>query len=391
MSYKNSADQLQSEWPVNETDDPNAIGIIPMAGPKSDALEVAKTASDLKGTPVFYTTGPYADSAGNWIDPVPVFGGDSPPPIAGPTNFWTNEDDLTEFAPDFDVAGPHVVAALMFHFEGDPVFTVTHEGEALTVVQLSLNQTAKIGSLLAIGKNLTVESGKMKFACTGGTFGGAFGRANELEYEPVVAWSDKAVGIAAQHAYSGPVAGDLIGVGIADTSVSIGVLFSGLNRIAYSRPLTGDPIAVTPPSPLEGNWVANPDGSYTHDAPGDYQSSGQWIFDAPVEGPIWVDVGLDVEWGSAYRQSIGPDTKYAATTVAGYGQNYTNQIGVAGVNYEYGTIEARGEVNAFRVRWLKDPKVAGSSIWRKDGVNASTMTNPYGVEWASCIMCLTPA
>lgn len=318
-----------------------------------------------------------------------VITGSPIPPVPGPSVFWTNDDDLDEFETAFDVAASNVIVEMAFHYEGDPEFTITHEGEPIDIVAISLNDAAKIGCLIAIGSHLTVETGSIKIVSTGGTFGGVFGRANELEYEPTVLWSDHKEGTAPLAVLGGSATGDVIAVGIAETNTANGVIFTNLDRLAYARPLTGDEIPTTPPASVSGGWTDNGDGSYTHTGGGDYEKAGSWVFGAPVTGPIWIDVGVDIGVSSRYRQYIeGDSEKYAASIVQGNNQNFTNQIGSASEEYTHGDIGAIGDVTAYRIRWLKDPKVAGSSIYRRVGEHNAFLNNFSSSESAVCAVCL---
>lgn len=379
-------------WAVKNDPDSDIV-----AEYKSDSFIISDSVSVASPIPIFLTENDYwVDAAGNVQDVLRLNLRGIIPPVPGPMGFWTNDHDLTEYETAFDVAGPNIFVCMAFHYEGDIDFTVTHEGEELEIVSISLNDDAGIGCLIAIGVNMTIETGTLKFEATGGTFGGVFGEANELDYVPSIAWVDDAIGDDQNDTLGGSEVGDVIAVGVALGNVANGVQFTNLDVLTFGRPISGDPIPVTPPAVIGGGWT-EAGGVYSHDESGGYTRSNEFIFDDPVEGPIWVDVGVNVGVGAGYRQYItGPtDERYAGTIRRGDNQNFTNGIGLAGQMYESGSISANGVVDAWRVRWLKDPIIAGSTINRKNGQSAANMRSSYGQPWAICAVCLvdnwTPA
>lgn len=306
--------------------------------------------------------------------------------------FWTNDDDLTEFDVAFDVAGPNIMVIMAFHYEGDPEFTITHEGEEVPIRVISLNEDALIGTLIAIGTNLTVEVGSLHIECTGGSFGGVWGRADEIDYQPAIAWVDSAEGNQGNTTLSGAETGDVIAVGAAKTNVANGVVFTNLTRLDFARILTGDEIPVTPPSVMTGGWVDEGGGTYSITGGTNYAELGPFTFDDDYTGLIWVDVGLDIAINSGYRQYIkGSDEAFAGTIRSGANQNMTNGIGSGTETYNVGSIAANGDVRAFRIRWLKDPKIAGANVSRRDGQNSAVVNNFSGQQFSACAVCLIPA
>lgn len=144
-----------------------------------------------------------------------IFGGtDAPvPPAPGPLDFHTDNTGLTSFTQQFGLALPQAAVGMSFFYTGTPIFNITYGGQQLQAYAVLSAQG--IGSLIAIGQGLTVGTAPLLITCTGGTFGGLFGRINEINYTYAFNWQYSAApsspGVAPS--YTGTV-GEIFAAGV---------------------------------------------------------------------------------------------------------------------------------------------------------------------------------
>lgn len=102
------------------------------------------------------------------------------PPIPGPLDYASPFlDSFTNFAQPFDLASPDAVLGLVCDYSGDPVISIAHGGEPLTIIKQERRGT--ILSLIAAGTGLTVESANLTITATGGNLNGGALRINEMK------------------------------------------------------------------------------------------------------------------------------------------------------------------------------------------------------------------
>lgn len=162
------------------------------------------------------------------------------PPAPGPLDFSTDNRGLTTFTQSFPLAYPQAAVGIGFQYTGTPVFTVTYAGTSLTVYPI-LNPTEGVGSLIAVGKALTVGTGNLVITCTGGTFGGLFGRINEVNYDYDVQWNSNAQGTAASSPTLTAPSGELLAVSTLRGNRANPAWLTPLPRSTWGRVNNADP------------------------------------------------------------------------------------------------------------------------------------------------------
>lgn len=86
---------------------------------------------------------------------------------------------FNDFSRNFDLASSSAVLGMVAHYTGDPVISIAHGGEPLTIVSQN-RYTDTIMTLIAVGTGLTVESAPLTINVTGGSVGGGAIRFNEM-------------------------------------------------------------------------------------------------------------------------------------------------------------------------------------------------------------------
>lgn len=103
----------------------------------------------------------------------------APMPL-GPLDYATYElGAFNDFSRNFDLASSSAVFGMVAHCTGNPVISIEHGGEPLTIVHQEVLDGI-ILSLIAVGQGLTVGSGLLTINVTGGSVGGGAIRINEM-------------------------------------------------------------------------------------------------------------------------------------------------------------------------------------------------------------------
>lgn len=161
------------------------------------------------------------------------------PPTPGPLDFSTGDTGLTEFRQEFDLALPQVAVGIGFFYTGTPTFTVTYGGETLQAYARLNGVTGidgvGIGSLIAVGRELTVENAELVISCTDGTFGGMFGRISEINYDYLSNWNDSAGGTNSSSPRLEGSPGELFAVGITAAYMTTPAFLTPLQRTTWGR------------------------------------------------------------------------------------------------------------------------------------------------------------
>lgn len=128
-----------------------------------------------------------------------ILNGINPPDPAGPLDY-SNIDlgSFNDLTVPFQLESPSVVLGLIGNYDGDPVISITHGGEPLTIIRTE--KSTRILSLIAVGTGLTVEMADLKIVTTGGNLGGGAFRINEMtDILPALSgWQDGGTGNSAQ-------------------------------------------------------------------------------------------------------------------------------------------------------------------------------------------------
>lgn len=277
MSHFNSAGQLQGDWPINESDAPDAIGV-------TEALnappEIIGTVLDPDGVPVFFTDGPYVASDGTLQEPIPVKPRAVPPPlIPGPLDVIQHAPNgFTNFSESFDLAKPDAIVGLSCRYTGDPIIAMSHGGEPLSIIRQDRNNG--VLSLLALGTGLTMESALFTVSATGGTLEEGALRINEVD-SGTVGWSG---GVISNGIQSGRLTADGASGGLMKLAYGhMGKSYSDYGkfwatptapeRVFWGRTISGDPLPYDfgPDDPnwtMNSTWEVNDEGQIYSDRPG---------------------------------------------------------------------------------------------------------------------------
>lgn len=115
-----------------------------------------------------------------------IIEGLAPMPL-GPLDYASYElGAFNDFSRNFDLASSSAVFGMVAHYSGNPVISIEHGGEPLTIVHQEV-RAGIILSLIAVGQGLTVGSGLLKINVTGGSVGGGAIRINEMvDIEPAL-------------------------------------------------------------------------------------------------------------------------------------------------------------------------------------------------------------
>lgn len=331
MSHKNSADQLQADWPVHESTAPDAIGVTEVIeGP----LEVVNVVEDSKGVPVFYTDGPYLASDGVSLQqPIPVRGRAIPPPLVpGPLDvIQYDPDGFTDFSAPFDLAKPDVIVGLACRYTGSPAVTMEHGGEPLTIVRQDMNNG--VLTILAVGTGLTTESAQLTVSATGGTLDQGALRINEVD-SGTVGWSG---GVTANGIQSGRLTANGASGGLMKLAYGhIGRSYSDYGsfwaypvapeRVFWGRVIWGDPLPFDfgPDDPnwtMNSTWKVNDEGQIYSDRPG--ISGGAYFVSyyaipEPLERVAWkLDVVIADEYSAIKVGGKYEGNGYPSETIFG--------------------------------------------------------------------------
>lgn len=98
----------------------------------------------------------------------------------GPLDYNSTElGAFNDFSREFDLATDAAILGMAAYYTGDPVITIEHGGDPLTVVHMEKNANGML-SLVAAGRGLTAEVANLTIKVTGGSVGGGAFRINEM-------------------------------------------------------------------------------------------------------------------------------------------------------------------------------------------------------------------
>lgn len=321
------------------------------------------------------------------IPPIPP-----PAPSPGPLDFASSEMGITVFETPFDVAESDIVLGLSFTYTGNPVFTITHEGEPLTAT-VALNSVKNVGSLVAIGTGLTVETGNLRIEVSGGTIGLPFGRVNEIGFTPEVV-STRTV---SENLYSTTVnhggTGRIYAVATSDW-LYYEPRFSGIARKTWRTDVGGDEVSCTPPTESLG-WE-NDGGSWSHTVA---QATTTNVFEVdgspvPVNG-FFKASGIDFDNADQTRNTRiiwhgpNPNPPYSFGTATGnvFVAKSTQNAPTSGFQIQTQGIQNWGEIS------FHGPNAANLSggIASGDNVSSFFYSNEANKETAIASICIKVA
>lgn len=268
------------------------------------------------------------------------------PPAPGPLEWASLEDGLTSYTKQFGLAEPQAVVGMAFHYTGTPTFTVTHGGEPL-VVHVALNSTGMVGSLLALGRDLTVETANLVISCTGGAFGGIRGRINEIPYDFMEVWEDSDVGTGTtSQPLSGPEA-HIFAVGTSYGNHSNPGVFVNLTRRSWGYAVSGVPIMISS-TPGDMNGWTNNSGVWTHVGPETIHNAVYpFEFSTPATATLFCGVDATVTAGNSLKLGYNTTLSVTATTING---DYLARVTNSGLSTS-GIMAAVGDATVREVRW----------------------------------------
>jgi hypothetical protein len=228
---------------------------------------------------------------------------------------------FNNFSRNFDLASPSAVFGMVAHYSGDPVISIAHGGEPLTIVKQERNPDG-IMSLIAVGTGLTIESAPLTINVTGGSVGGGAIRINEMvDIQPALAgWTDGGSAVQppipsqTMTSTSGGTVKIAYGASINDYSRSMRVIGATTTWEGYLT--TGIPSA-TDFSPA-GDWTLEAGWSWdgndlVHTGPSS-KARIPYIYDAPGRG-VSVHAFAELEAGSFITMS--PSASVSGNTVGG--------------------------------------------------------------------------
>jgi len=184
------------------------------------------------------------------------------PSVPGPLDFVeAGRNVFTNFSREFDLASSEAVFYFACHYTGDPVISIAHGGEPLTIVKQERHEGSGMLSLIALGHGLTKEAANLTITATGGTLDGGAGRINEMEFiaDEMTGWTYAANGqkesplpITLEGMKGGGLVKGVFVCSLVDTNNSVRVRGAESKFKGYT--ISGDPIAYNI-NPNSGNWV----------------------------------------------------------------------------------------------------------------------------------------
>lgn len=239
----------------------------------------------------------------------------------GPLDYYSPiRGVFNDFSQEFDLASSSVILGMAAIYTGDPVITIEHGGEPLTIVRID-KRDQRLLTLIAVGRGLTLETANLTINVTGGSVGGGAFRINEmLNIDPDLSgWEDGMNG-------EGPAVGPLVMDGVTDGVVKIAMAiavndpsnrmtFVGAEKVSGGFLTSGEPIDL------------------------DYSSTGEWTLEG---GWSW----------------DGDDLVHTGRTQSTASMKYIQPVGERNVSIQaYGTIEEGGGLS------VEPTRPSGSSYY----------------------------
>lgn len=325
---------------------------------------------------------------------LPSGDGPTPAPSDYETNlldFWTNEKDLTEYTTRFNSHGPNVVLEMCFIFTGEPVFQFMHGSDSVEVIAMRLDQDTGMGCLVAVGEGVVTEIAPLTVSCTGGTFGGVFGRVRELAYSPELVWSTSLTGRDLNyHDYDTDGFGETIGVSMWERGYSDSGQFTGINRQARAWIIDGSPITYTT-SEVQSPWVEVDPGVYQLETENRPHMSPlfEFTFESPVPAPLYWDFAATANPGGMTFSGMTTETQVNNwTSGVVIGANITQAQNYYGQQFTGAKISGYGSCLVGSFRFYSDPTPYGCSIHRGPSANLLRYRNTSRNQWVALIACI---
>lgn len=279
---------------------------------------------------------------------------------------------FTNFSREFNLAYPDAVFYLACHYTGDPVISIAHGGEPLTIVKQEREEPHGILSLIAVGRGLTVEAANLTVAAVGGELDGGACRFNELaSLEPELSgWTagDTGQGKPPDLTVTGTNGGILKAVytrRFVDTSHRIAI--GGMTTLFNGYTAAGDEISYDV-SVNSGNWVLGAGWSIVGD---------ELVHTGAESTACTLVVPFMVTGSQARRAYCEVDGNRNNRVTLGNGNTATGN-GMVGPNSGYIVTGAMGDMNTFIITANGDVRVK-EIAWYE---------NYDPISWA---FCTTPA
>lgn len=191
-----------------------------------------------------------------------------PPTPMGPLDYVATElNAFTNFSRPYGLAAPSAVVGFSCYYEGDPVISMAHGGEPLTIIRQE--RIAGILTLIAAGTGLTVEVANLTINATGGNLHGGALRINEMiNVQPALSGWNDGVAVSASRANTPPVTGSQGGV----SKIAVASSYNSSNlrvSIIGATSVWGGYLVSGPPVPADispaGDWVLGDGWSWVGD------------------------------------------------------------------------------------------------------------------------------
>lgn len=304
-----------------------------------------------------------------------------PSPPLGPLDVVGRTDGFfTNFSQEFTLEADCAVVGLCCHFTGDPVITITHGADTLTI--LRQERSGNHLSLLAFGTGLVVETAAISVTATGGELNGGALRINEV-YETSelgsTGWIDGKIGTGntitpatQQDLIGGVVKGALV-AGAADRYHTMSV--EGAENVWSGFTSSGTPISTD--TSTSGPWVLGPGWSI----------DGGAFVHTGAESELTLIIPATTGIGST-RLEATVDTGYvrvgSSSSMDRYGEGFHYICTAHGFSMTQVRISASGNCRLENITVVQDASLISwlfCSAPVSDGATIA-FTQPYGPAWA---------
>lgn len=338
--------------------------------------------------PIFVTSGPvFEDGMGNSQSALAVSGIEPPEPIQpGPLDYADPRmGAFTDFTREFGLASETAVMGFVCDYTGNPVITITHGGEPLTI--LRQERFNGILALIAAGTGLTVEVAELNISASGGELNGGAFRINEVdEVGPISFGWTGGQGMAAKEVTTGAIAGAQGGV------VKSAYGSRSYDPYHYSRIVNADvvwqgfldtgPVTETDYGP-DGDWVLGAGWSWDGDDLVHTGAESVATLTHPIglgrssSGRAYVEIDAGATCGiSVYSNSF---TTYAGPYEGAIYHSVTGKMSTV-------SLRANGNVRVTSVRVSGDTKGVSWAFGTNEAVDGVVLTGTSRANRPDCVI-----
>lgn len=321
-----------------------------------------------------------------------IVDGLAPRPL-GPLDYASYElGAFDNFSRDFDLASSSAVFGMVAYYTGDPVISIAHGGEPLTIIHQE-RRSGVLVSIIAAGTGLTMESAPLTINVTGGSVGGGAIRLNEMiDIEPELSgWvagqngSGSNIPTQTMTGTEGGTVKIAYGARVNDPNKRMGVQGASASWEGY---LTTGTKSLTDFGPT-GDWDLGAGWSWDGDALVHTGASSPakipYIYEAPGRG-VTVHAFAQLESGSVITMS--PSSSVSGNAVAGplnhnvYGPMSANTS--TEPTEALCTITVRGDARLTDIGAMSDAHLVSWVFASAPAVNGGTLSfsTPASPQWA---------